>query len=306
MIYLNSARESWIVDRFRKEWYEHNSKISTKFISRSNTIWLIAPWTWSKINSRNLEKKKVICTIHHLDMDKFDNEQEKDFFKRDKFVDLYHTISNKTFDQVKKVTNKEIKMIPFWLNQNIWFEISDKKKLREKYNFSSDNYLIGSFQRDTEGFDLKSPKLSKGPDRFINIVESLKNEHKNLHVVLTGKRRHYVIEELRKRDIQFSYYEMANFKTINELYNCLNLYIVSSRVEGGPQSIFECSLIKTPIISTDVGIASEILSAESIFDMNNFSNAKPNTIYAYQNIQKYLIPKGFDEFKNIVGDFIEN
>ena len=62
MIYLNSAKESWVVDRFRKEWYEYNKQISTKFIFRSNTIWLIAPWTWSKVNSKLLDNKKVICT----------------------------------------------------------------------------------------------------------------------------------------------------------------------------------------------------------------------------------------------------
>ena len=53
---------------------------------------------------------------------------------------------------------------------------------------------------------------------------------------------------------------MVSFKELNELYNLLNLYVVSSRYEGGPQAIMECALIKTPIISTDVGIASEILS----------------------------------------------
>ena len=53
---------------------------------------------------------------------------------------------------------------------------------------------------------------------------------------------------------------MGSFEEINELYNILNLYIVASRYEGGPQSILECSLTRTPIISTDVGIASEILS----------------------------------------------
>ena len=34
-----------------------------------------------------------------------------------------------------------------------------------------DKKLIGSFQRDTEGYDLKTPKLSKGPDIFCDIVE---------------------------------------------------------------------------------------------------------------------------------------
>ena len=93
---------------------------------------------------------------------------------------------------------------------------------------------------------------------------------------------------------------MVSFETLNELYNLLNLYIVSSRYEGGPQSIIECSLNKTPIISTDVGIASQILSPESIFDMNNFKNSKPiatrksseiflNLIFLYSNFLSQAI-----------------
>ena len=34
---------------------------------------------------------------------------------------------------------------------------------------------------------------------------------------------------------------MCDFKTLNELMNCLDLYIVASRVEGGPRAINECS-----------------------------------------------------------------
>ena len=45
---------------------------------------------------------------------------------------------------------------------------------------------------------------------------------------------------------------------LNKLYNILDLYIVSSRIEGGPQAILESSITKTPILSTDVGVASEI------------------------------------------------
>ena len=45
---------------------------------------------------------------------------------------------------------------------------------------------------------------------------------------------------------------MVNTDQLNELYNCLDLYVVASRVEGGPQAIIECALSKTPIISTDM------------------------------------------------------
>ena len=117
-----------------------------------------------------------------------------------------------------------------------------------------------------------------------------------LVVLLTGKRRNYLLENLEKEKIRYKYFEMMTFEGLNELYNVLNLYIVSSRFEGGPQSIMECAVTKTPIISTDVGIASEILSPQSIYSMNNFKNAKSDIKTAYKNVQEYLIPAGFDNF----------
>ena len=44
------------------------------------------------------------------------------------------------------------------------------------------------------------PKLIKGPDQFITIVKHLNKEKNNLHVLLAGKRRNYVINELKKKN----------------------------------------------------------------------------------------------------------
>ena len=52
-IYISKVNESWVVDRFRKEWYKYNSDISTKFIKRSSNLWIIAPWLWEKIPITN-------------------------------------------------------------------------------------------------------------------------------------------------------------------------------------------------------------------------------------------------------------
>ena len=99
------------------------------------------------------------------------------------------------------------------------------------------------------------------------------NENKeNLIVVLTGKRRQYLIDNFEKFGIKYRYFEMKNFNFVNQLYNILDLYIVSSRIEGGPQAIVECGLTKTPILSTDVGIASNFLDPKSIYSVNNNIN----------------------------------
>ena len=92
---------------------------------------------------------------------------------------------------------------------------------------------------------------------------------------------------------------MVDFEILNELYNCLDLYIVSSRIEGGPQAILECAITKTPIISTDVGVASEILSNESIFNMDNFEKAKPNVKFAYNNAIENSLENGMKKYQNM-------
>ena len=117
-----------------------------------------------------------------------------------------------------------------------------------------------------------------------------------MKVVLTGYRRNYIINKLTEQNIPYRYFEKTNIESLNELYNILDLYIVSSRTEGGPQSIVESAITKTPIISTDVGIASEILHEDSLFNMKNFTVSKPDVEYALNSVQKYLIPNYFDNF----------
>ena len=151
-----------------------------------------------------------------------------------------------------------------------------------------------------------SPKLSKGPDRFIEIVKKLKEKNPNLRVLLTGKRRNYLIEQLNKNNIPFYYFEMVNFETLNKLYNSLDLYIVSSRYEGGPQAIMECAVTKTPIISTNVGVAPEILSSSSIYEMKNFEEAEVDLEFAFNSVKDFTIPFGFKNFIEMFTELYEN
>ena len=55
-VYLNSANESWVVDRFREEWVSNNEFITTDNIKEADIVWIIAPWTWKK-NSQKVFKK---------------------------------------------------------------------------------------------------------------------------------------------------------------------------------------------------------------------------------------------------------
>ena len=303
-VYLSKINESWVVDRMREEWYLNNAEVSVEDPKKADLVWIISPWLWKKESRNILKSKTVICSIFHLEDKDFSDKYLKEFRRREKYVDCYHVISLKTKKDLENITDKNIVYIPFWVNGNIWFDIEDKETLRDKYSIPRKSFVVGSFQRDTEGSDLISPKLIKGPDRFIKIVNQMNSEIDNLTVLLTGKRRQYVIAELEKLKINYVYLEMVDFKTLNELYNSLDLYIVTSRIEGGPQAIVECGITRTPIISTDVGIASEILHKNSIFNMNNYMNAKPDTDFAFKNSVKLNIPQGFNEYLEVFNSLV--
>ena len=302
-VYLSNINESWIVDRIRKEWYKANSDISTKMIIRSEIIWIISPWLWEKIPRKYLKEKKVICSHYHFDFNNFDREN---FYELDQYVDEYHVISKKTQEQLEQLTAKKITSIPFWINQNLFFEIQNKKKLRDELGFNDEDYLVGSFQRDTEGNGSNLPKLIKGPDIFYKLLSENLKDKKNLKVVLAGKRRNYIIQKLEQADIPFKYFEMVNTEKLNKLYNVLDLYIVSSRIEGGPQAILECAISKTPILSTNVGVAPEILHPSSIYNSKNFDDAKINIEYAYDNAALFKLPKSMTSFRKMLFKIYEN
>jgi hypothetical protein len=291
-VFILKPSEDWIVDRFVSEWYEDNPDISTQNPSAADVIWLFADWCYSQVDFEILKKKKVITTIHHVVKEKFDL---NDFKVKDSITTVYHVPNKHTETFIKQFTNKQIKVIPYWANQKIWKTTDDKRTLRRKYGLP-DEFLVGSFQRDTEGFDLKSPKLEKGPDLLADYLE-YKNSlciSQKLHVVLAGWRRQYIMKRLKDANIGFSYFERPSHRVINELYQCIDIYPVSARCEGGPQSIIECGLLNIPVISRDIGMASQLLTQESIND--NLILTKPSI----PNVEHLKLPNGYRPYRDLI------
>ena len=288
---LTSIKTKWICDVLKEQFIAHSGLQIVNRADKADIIWLLAPWSHRKIPEQILKNKFVISTIHHIDWNKY--EENKEYYSYiEKITNRYHTICPKTYTELVKLTKKCILTHNFWIASDQFTHITHKTDLKIKYNIPTDRYIIGSFQKDTEGKDDTIPKLCKGPDIFINIVRDMYKKNPQLHVLLTGWRRNYVINELVISKIPYTYLELVEPNELNELYNCLDLYIVSSRVEGGPRAIMECGLTKTPLISTDVGITELILPKECIFDMKNWATyqlAKPNVPYAYEKSMEYTI-----------------
>ena len=270
-VYVHKPNEDWIVDVLSNEFSNHTSLDIAPSYNSADLIWLISNWTWTGIPPEALSSLPVICTIHHILPESLhDPKYTNNFNLRDRFVDRYHVTNNKTLEYIKQITNKPVVKIPFWVDTSFWKTV-DKKECREEFGIRDEEFVIGSFQRDTEGSDLRSPKLSKGPDLLCDFVERVneKNPHLNITMLLAGYRRQYVKGRMDKAKIRVRSHEKIGRAFLNLLYQCCDMYIVSSRCEGGPHAIFECASNRTPIISTDVGIAREMLSRKCIVDIEN-------------------------------------
>ena len=57
-IYLSNLNESWVVDRFREDWYNYNSDISTENISDASIVWIVSPWVWKNNSKKKVKSKK--------------------------------------------------------------------------------------------------------------------------------------------------------------------------------------------------------------------------------------------------------
>ncbi len=307
-IFCHIPRENWFGDRYGAEYLKHSAhNITHTDLNGCNLIWLLADWCWNQIPPQALQSVPVVCTVHHIVPEKFTESEINAFKLRDSIVNAYHVPCDQTRDFISQFTEKPIFKLGYWVDQNLW-PVYDKSEMKKLFNLPEDKLIVGSFQRDTEGSDLVSPKLEKGPDRFCDYIENLKDNGYKPHVLLNAWRRQYVINRLEKAEIQYTYIKLPKMDIVAKMYQACDLYVVGSRYEGGPQSIIECGISKVPIISTDVGIAKDILSKNCIVDVERNSKiyfpTKDDVNIAYKNSLKHEIKeyvKKYDElFEKII------
>lgn len=173
-IFILTGDENWICDLFKGEWIEYNKDSYTDNYNNADIIWILSDFCYKKIPMNVLLTKKVITTIHHIDMDKLDDKQLAHYKVIDSFTTKYHTICETTKLILEKLTSKEIIIIPFWVDQSKWFHIDDILQLRDKFKIPHDEFVVGSFQRDTKGVPLKMEHICQNyPKVLIYFVISL-------------------------------------------------------------------------------------------------------------------------------------
>jgi len=149
--------------------------------------------------------------------------------------------------------NKKIfNYIPLGFNYSTFYYSENlRDKFRKNYNLNNDTILVGCVAR----WDLQ-----KDHNNLFNSISLLKSQSyfSNLKVCLAGYEMDMnntnLLNLIKKYDLDIDMFLLIGaVNNINEVYNGLDILILSSRGEAFPNVIAEAILTNLPVISTDVG-----------------------------------------------------
>ncbi len=161
------------------------------------------------------------------------------------------------------VPKEKLVKIPLGVNTKLFNLPLDfeKDSIRKSLGISKHFIVIGSFQKDGSGWkDGLNPKLIKGPDLFVSTLKLLLSRGYPVFALLTGPARGYVKKELKKCGIPFLHTYPEKNADLIPLYHALDIYLITSREEGGPMGLLESIACGTPVASTNVGMAKDIIN----------------------------------------------
>ena len=278
----------WSVDKDRSHLETALGKlgfVTTRSIVFANLVYAV--W-WNQLLSRRFAIlrlfnpwAKIICVITN-DITQAGDDLRRIIRKADLFVCA--NSSQRDVLLSKGVPTQKIKHDPYFVSPNEFYNLNCTRdelasELKIDPSRLKGRILVGSFQRDSLNSDLSKPKWQKDPELLAQVMSRLPKDRFTL--VLAGPRRHYLVSRCKELEIDYVFVGDASahsgmtddvnlnilgHETINKLYNLVDIYLVSSKSEGGPKAIAECGLTETPVVATRVGLAPDVVCADCLFE----------------------------------------
>jgi glycosyltransferase involved in cell wall biosynthesis len=223
-------------------------------------------------------------------------------------TDIVHTSCEITKSKLINFGLKpdKIVVVPIGIDLNNFrpYHVKQIDSIRKLLKLPKNKLIIGSFQKDGVGWSGGfEPKYIKGPDIFCTVVERLSKEF-DVHVLLTGPARGFIKHKLKQAGISFTHHNLKNYLNIVDFYNAIDLYLVSSRAEGGPKAITESMACGIPIVSTKVGMAPEVIKHGNnglLSDIDDVDSLTNNCTQIFENkeLREKLIHNALEDVKEL-------
>ena len=297
-LYIQSSNSNWVLDSIKKEMLEVCKNINIPIIDEryGYKLKLQSIFYTSKydvLEDFKIPKNRIAFPYYHGDP-----RREKKFQKLVKNIEINHKYIDRI--QVSQsyieslvlntgIDENKVHRIPISIdiNQFPFRKEEEKINFRRMLNISEDSFLIGSFQKDGNGWGKgEEPKLIKGPDIFLKVIGALKHKIDNLAVLLTGPSRGYVKKGLEEMGVSYYHFNLDEYAEISKFYRALDLYLITSREEGGPRAVFESMASGIPLVTTKVGQAMDVVEHNKnswMVDVEDIEGLVEFATYVYEN-----------------------
>jgi glycosyltransferase involved in cell wall biosynthesis len=158
------------------------------------------------------------------------------------------------------VPKEKLALVPLGVDTALFHPPSPEERLaaRQAFGVPEGRICIGSFQKDGVGWgEGLEPKLIKGPDLFLEAVGRLAKRFP-LFVLLTGPARGFVKAGLERLNIPYRHVYLEDYLAVAQAYRAIDLYLMTSREEGGPKALLESLASGTALVSARVGMADDL------------------------------------------------
>lgn len=174
-------------------------------------------------------------------------------------------VTNRTMEELVLETGideRKVHRIPIGIDTDTFALRSEERRsaARRALDLPEAAFVVGSFQKDGVGWgDGLEPKLIKGPDVLLAVVERLRERVPELVLLLTGPARGYVKAGLERLRIPFRHVFLPDVDAVAQAYDAIDVCLVTSRDEGGPRAVLEAMATGVPLVTTAVGQGADLI-----------------------------------------------
>jgi glycosyltransferase involved in cell wall biosynthesis len=187
--------------------------------------------------------------VHHL------TEPEVDLFLGPmRAADALATSSVRWQRRLERLVGITPTLVPYVLDTDL-FRPADRLAARRRIGIRDDAYVIGfSAKALADAFG------RKGIDLFVDVAAAAAKEWSDITVLLIGSGWESLATIIEATGARVVHVAPTRTEDTAELYPAMDVFLCTSKEEGGPCTIMEAMGAEVPVITTDVGHVPEVVS----------------------------------------------